>query len=314
MRQRLDAVLVAHPREQLPELRIARDLVGQVADEVRQLVAGVGALEVRRAVDVVVGVDQPVRVEHDDRVDAELAAAAADLPVPVDRVLPRAFARAVELAQVHRRHVGDLGGECELAHVSGSLTLPANSPAACLLIRAAALGPLATLNDRYEVTRDERRALRHGRELCGPGAQPAAPRPEGRGALRCSPELGGCDPAAAPLHAAQPHGFSPVWRLCARRPRPGLQARPAREARKSAQALLLVHTRPLLVLRCSSPQFAPGRPQPTTAASRGAPSAAPALGAAPVRCCATGGTRQRAMSGAARSAALGSARAARIQN
>ncbi len=123
-------------------------------------------------------------------------------------------------------------------------------------------GPLLTPGDRFQAACNGRPALRRGRGLCGPGARPAAPRPEGRGALRCSPEQGGCDPAAAPLHAAPPHGFSPVWRLCARRPRPGLQARPAPEASKSAQALLLVHTRPLLVLRCSSPQFAPGPHNP----------------------------------------------------
>jgi hypothetical protein len=65
---------------------------------VRQLVAGVDALEVRRAVDVVARVDQPVRVEHHDGVHAQLAAAPADLDVAVDRVLAAALARAVQLA------------------------------------------------------------------------------------------------------------------------------------------------------------------------------------------------------------------------
>jgi hypothetical protein len=67
--------------------------------------------------DVVVGVDQPVRVEHDDGVHARLAAAATDLDMAVDGVLPRALARPVELAQVHRRHVGDLGGQRNTSHV-----------------------------------------------------------------------------------------------------------------------------------------------------------------------------------------------------
>jgi hypothetical protein len=57
-----------------------------------------------------------VRVEHHDGVHAQLAAATGDLDVAVDGVLPRALARAVELAEVHRRHMGDLGGECELSH------------------------------------------------------------------------------------------------------------------------------------------------------------------------------------------------------
>jgi hypothetical protein len=105
-----------HPGQQLAQRRVARELVGHVADEVRQLVAGVQALEVRRAVDVVVGVDQPVGVEHHDGVHAQLAAAAGDLAVAVDGVLARALARAVQLAEVHRRHMRDLGGECEFAH------------------------------------------------------------------------------------------------------------------------------------------------------------------------------------------------------
>ena len=67
--------------QQLPELGLARDLARQVAEEVRQLVAGVVALEVRRAVDVVTGADQPVAVEDHEAVDAQRAATAADLQV-----------------------------------------------------------------------------------------------------------------------------------------------------------------------------------------------------------------------------------------
>jgi hypothetical protein len=68
-------------RQQLAQRRVARELEAHVADEVRQLVAGVQALEVRRAVDVVVGVDEPVRVEHHDRVHPRSAAT----PVNLDR-------------------------------------------------------------------------------------------------------------------------------------------------------------------------------------------------------------------------------------
>jgi hypothetical protein len=93
VRQRLHPVFVADFGQQLAQIRVARELEGHVADEVRQLVAGVQALEVRRAVDVVVGVDQPVRVEHHDGVHPKLAAAPADLDVAVDGVAPRAPAR-----------------------------------------------------------------------------------------------------------------------------------------------------------------------------------------------------------------------------
>jgi hypothetical protein len=110
--QGFDAVLVAHLGEQLAEFGVARDLERHVADEVGQLVAGVGALEAGGAVEVVAGVDEPVGVEDDDGVDTEFAAAAADFHVAVDGVLPRALSRAVEFAQVHRRDVGDLCDEC----------------------------------------------------------------------------------------------------------------------------------------------------------------------------------------------------------
>jgi hypothetical protein len=48
----------------------------------------------RPAVDVVVGVDQPVGIEHHDGVHAQLAAAAADFVMPVDGCLAKALARA----------------------------------------------------------------------------------------------------------------------------------------------------------------------------------------------------------------------------
>ena len=117
VRQRLHAHLVGHLGQHTAQRRVAGAFERQVGDEVRQLVAGVHALEVRRAVDVVVGVDQPVRVEHHQRVHARLAAAAPDLLVPFDRIAPRAVARPGQLAEVHRRHVRDLGGQRNLAHV-----------------------------------------------------------------------------------------------------------------------------------------------------------------------------------------------------
>ena len=58
-----------------------------------------------------------MRVKHHNRVNPEFAAAAADFKVAVNRVLARAFARALDLAQVHRRYVGDFGGQCEFAHI-----------------------------------------------------------------------------------------------------------------------------------------------------------------------------------------------------
>ncbi|MNN57246.1 hypothetical protein D3C81_1722240 [compost metagenome] len=112
----LDVEAVALCCQQLPERGVARELVFHVADEVRQFVAGVDALEMRAAEHVVVGVDQPVSVEHDNGVDAELTAASADLVVPVDGSLPKALARARQFGQVHGRYMGNLGSESEFAH------------------------------------------------------------------------------------------------------------------------------------------------------------------------------------------------------
>jgi hypothetical protein len=110
--QGFDAMLVAHLRQQLAQGGVAGDLELHVADEVGQFVAGVGSLEVGRTVEVVAGVDEPVGVEHDDGVDTECAAAAADFLVAVDGVLPRSLAWSVEFAEVHRGDVGDLRHEC----------------------------------------------------------------------------------------------------------------------------------------------------------------------------------------------------------
>ncbi|MCY1553432.1 hypothetical protein D9M68_899140 [compost metagenome] len=69
---------------------------------------------------MVVGVDQPVGVEHDDGVDLQFAAAAADLDMPVDGCLAEALARARQLGQVHGRYVGDLGSQSKFAHDGNS--------------------------------------------------------------------------------------------------------------------------------------------------------------------------------------------------
>ena len=110
--QGFHAVFVADLGQQLPERGVARDLERHVADEVRQFVAGVAAFEVRCAVEVVAGVDEPVGVEDDDGVHTEFSAAAADFLVAVDGVLSCALARSVEFAEVHRGDVGDFGDEC----------------------------------------------------------------------------------------------------------------------------------------------------------------------------------------------------------
>ena len=117
MRQCFHAMRIGHLRQQAPQLRIARRFKLHEVDEVRQFVAGVVALEMRRAVDVVIGVDQPMRVKHHQGVHAQRAAAAADFFVTVDRVLACAVARSGQLTQVHAGHMGDLGGEGELTHV-----------------------------------------------------------------------------------------------------------------------------------------------------------------------------------------------------
>lgn len=116
MGQGLHAERVAAFGEDAAQLRVAGEAVLHVGDEVRQLVAGVEPLEVRRAVDVVAGVDQPMGVEHHDGVDPQFAAAPADLAVPVDRRLAAAVARAGQLGQVQRGYVGDLGSQSDFAH------------------------------------------------------------------------------------------------------------------------------------------------------------------------------------------------------
>ena len=113
MRARKDALLRRGIGDQVAERRIAWIFVGQILDEVRQLVAGIDALEQRIAVDVVTGVDQPVHIEHDHGIHIQFAAAAADDAMTFDRCLAAAVMLAGHLRQVHRRHMRDLGSERE---------------------------------------------------------------------------------------------------------------------------------------------------------------------------------------------------------
>ena len=93
--------------DQLAEFRVAVVVVGHVADKVRQLVAGVDARKMVRTVDVIRAVHQPVGVEDDNGVDAQLPAALADLFVSVDGALAAAVVFARQFGEIHRRHVGD---------------------------------------------------------------------------------------------------------------------------------------------------------------------------------------------------------------
>ena len=116
MGQRGHAHVIAGFCQQTAQARVAIVLKRHVADEVGQLVAGVGALEVWRAVDVITRIHQPMGVEHHDGVHTQRATAFADVNVAVNGGLACAFLRPVQLAQVHRRHVGDFGGQSELTH------------------------------------------------------------------------------------------------------------------------------------------------------------------------------------------------------
>ncbi|MCY1450923.1 hypothetical protein D9M71_677640 [compost metagenome] len=116
MGEHIHAHVIAALGENAAEFRVTGELVLHVGDEVRQLVAGVEALEVRSAVDVVTGVDQPVGVEHHDGVHAQLTASAADFAMAVDGRLAAALARAGQFGEVHRWNVSDLGSQSDFAH------------------------------------------------------------------------------------------------------------------------------------------------------------------------------------------------------
>ena len=63
----------------------------------RQLTTGVVAFEVFAAVDVVAGVHQPVGIEYDNGIYAQLTTATADLDMTVDGRLAKAFLRTLQL-------------------------------------------------------------------------------------------------------------------------------------------------------------------------------------------------------------------------
>ena len=107
MGQGIHALSVALVGQQLTQFRVAVHFKRHVGDKVRQLVAGVVALEMGAAVDVVAGVDQPVGIKHDDGVDAQLTTAAADFLVAVDGSLTEALLRAIQFRQVHGRNMRD---------------------------------------------------------------------------------------------------------------------------------------------------------------------------------------------------------------
>ena len=91
--------------------------VAHVLDEMRQLVAGVAALEAIVAIDVIAGVDQPVHVQHHHRVHIEFAATPADLPMPLDRRLSATLMLAGHFRQIHRRHMRHLAASASLPMV-----------------------------------------------------------------------------------------------------------------------------------------------------------------------------------------------------
>ena len=111
MRQRANARVIASFGQNVPQRWIAIVLIRHVADEVRQLVAGVVALKVQRIVQVVGRVDQPMRVKHHDGVNTQVAATSVNFMMAIDGGLPCALLRAVQLAQVHGRHMRDFGRE-----------------------------------------------------------------------------------------------------------------------------------------------------------------------------------------------------------
>ena len=116
MGQCLHTQRICFGRQQLAQRRIARKLEWHMADEMRQLVAGVQALEVRPAQHVIVGIDQPVRIKNHQRIHTQITAALTDFLEAVNRILARALARAIQLAQIDGRHMRDLGCQCKLSH------------------------------------------------------------------------------------------------------------------------------------------------------------------------------------------------------
>ena len=93
--------------DQVAERRITVVVVGHVANKMRQLVAGIDALEMVGTVDVVGAVNQPVGIKDDDGIHAQLAAPLADFFMPIDGSLAAAVVFTRQFREIHRRYVSD---------------------------------------------------------------------------------------------------------------------------------------------------------------------------------------------------------------
>ena len=95
MRSRMDARSDTFVCDDLAKCRVTVVLIGHILDEVRQLVAGVDSFEVRRVVNVITRVHEPVGVKDHDGVDAQRSTAARDLVVTVNSGLTTSFMGAI---------------------------------------------------------------------------------------------------------------------------------------------------------------------------------------------------------------------------
>ena len=73
----------------------------------RQLVAGVDALEMVGTVDVVGAVNQPVGIKDDDGIHTQFAAPLANFFMPIDGSLAAAVVFTRQFRKIHRRYVSN---------------------------------------------------------------------------------------------------------------------------------------------------------------------------------------------------------------
>ncbi len=117
VRDDVQASLARLRRDGFGQFGVARQVVAQILDHVRGLVAGERPPMMRIGVDMVAEIGEPVRVEHDEGRDAAIPRAPAEFAQRAHGVFPRRFQRtARNLRQHQRRNVGDLGGKNELSH------------------------------------------------------------------------------------------------------------------------------------------------------------------------------------------------------